>query len=123
MDAVIYETELLKEAGEQLQGYLSGKRKDFMLPLAPAGTEFMLRVLEGLLGTPYGETRSYQEIAQCLGNKKASRAVGLACSRNPIQIFIPYHRVIAANGKLNGYKGRLQIKVRLLELGKQHGVF
>jgi len=119
-DAVVYETELLKEAGEQLQSYLSGRRKDFTLPLAPAGTEFMLRVLESLCAIPYSETRSYQEIAQGLGNKKASRAVGLACNRNPIPIFIPCHRVIAANGKLNGYKGGLQIKAHLLELEKQH---
>lgn len=119
-DTIVYETEILKEAGKQLQSYLSGKLKDFALPLAPAGTEFMLRVWESLRAIPYGETRSYQEIAQSVGNKKASRAVGLANNRNPIPIFIPCHRVIGANGKLIGYGGGLEIKAHLLELEKQY---
>src|SRR5665647_398679 len=109
-DAVIYETEIIKEAGQQLQSYLSGRLKDFSLPLAPAGTEFMLHVWESLRAIPYGETRSYQEIAQTIGNIRASRAVGLANKRNPIPIIIPCHRVIGANGKLTGYGGGLQIK-------------
>lgn len=117
-DAVIFETEILKEAGRQLRDYFSGKLRNFTLPLAPAGTEFMLRVWESLLVIPYGETRSYQEIAQSVGNKKASRAVGLANNRNPIPIFIPCHRVIGANGKLIGYGGGLEIKAQLLELEK-----
>lgn len=102
-----------------MQDYLAGKLKDFKLPLAPAGTEFMLRVWESLRAIPYGETRSYQEIAQSVGNKKASRAVGLANNRNPIPIIIPCHRVIGANGKLTGYRGGLEIKAHLLELEKQ----
>jgi methylated-DNA-[protein]-cysteine S-methyltransferase len=113
---IIYETDILKEAGRQLQNHLAGKLKEFDLPLTPAGTEFMLSVWESLCTIPYGETRSYQEIAQDVGNKKASRAVGLACNRNPIPIFIPCHRVIGANGKLTGYGGGLEIKARLLEL-------
>lgn len=120
-DVVLYETEILKEAGKQLQDYLAGKLKYFTLPLAPAGTEFMLRVWESLRAIPYGETRSYQEIAQSVGNKKASRAVGLANNRNPIPIFIPCHRVIGANGKLIGYGGGLEIKAHLLGLEKQYG--
>lgn len=119
-DAVVNETELLKEAGRQLQEYLAGKRKDFTLPLAPAGTEFMLRVWESLRSIPYGETRSYREIAQSTGNQKASRAVGLANNRNPIPIFIPCHRVVGVNGKLTGYRGGLRIKEQLLELERQY---
>ncbi len=115
-DAVISETEILKEAGKQLRAYLAGKLRDFTLPLAPSGTEFMLRVWKSLLTIPYGETRSYQEIALSVGNKKASRAVGLANNRNPIPIFIPCHRVIGANGKLTGYGGGLDLKAHLLEL-------
>jgi methylated-DNA-[protein]-cysteine S-methyltransferase len=112
----ILETDILKEAARQLQDYLAGKLREFDLPLAPAGTEFMQCVWENLLTIPYGETRSYREVAQCAGNKKASRAVGLACNRNQIPIFIPCHRVIGASGKLTGYRGGLDIKSRLLDL-------
>jgi len=122
-DAVVNETELLKEAGKQLQSYLSGRQQIFTLPLAPAGTEFMLRVWESLRAIPYGETRSYGAIALNLGNQKASRAVGLANNKNPIPIFIPCHRVIGANGKLVGYRGGLHIKEHLLALEKQYGIF
>ncbi len=117
-DVIVQETELIKEAARQLRDYLAGKLRGFDLPLAPAGTEFMRRVWDSLRAIPYGETRSYQEIAQSVGNKKASRAVGLANNRNPIPIFIPCHRVIGANGKLVGYGGGLEIKARLLELEK-----
>ncbi|MCL4517641.1 MAG: methylated-DNA--[protein]-cysteine S-methyltransferase, partial [Thaumarchaeota archaeon] len=120
-DAVVRETELLRDAGRQLQAYLSGALKEFSLPLAPSGTEFMLRVWESLGAIPYGETRSYKEIARSIGNEKACRAVGLANNRNPISIFIPCHRVIGANGKLVGYGGGLDIKDRLLKLERQHG--
>ena len=114
----ILETDLLKEAGRQLQDYFSGKLREFDLPLAPAGTEFMLRIWESLCTIPYGETRSYQEIAQDVGRRKAARAVGLACNRNPIPIIIPCHRVIGAGGKLTGYRGGLTIKSLLLDLEK-----
>lgn len=119
LDAVVHETELVKEAGEQLQSYLSGRRRDFSLPLAPAGTAFMQRVWESLRAIPYGETRSYQEIAQSAGNHKAARAVGLANNRNPIPIFIPCHRVIGANKKLIGYRAGLSIKAHLLDLERE----
>ena len=119
-DAVVYETELLKEAGEQLQSYLSGRIKNFTLPLAPSGTDFLLCVWKSICTIPYGETRSYKKIAQSIGNKNASRAIGLASNYNPIPIFIPCHRVIGANGKLTGYRLGLQIKAHLLELEKQH---
>jgi methylated-DNA-[protein]-cysteine S-methyltransferase len=119
-NAGIHETEILKEAGKQLQEYMAGERKEFTLPLAPAGTEFMIRVWKSLCLIPYGETRSYKEIAESIGNKKASRAVGLANNRNPIPIFIPCHRVIGANGKLVGYEGGLHIKSFLLKLEMEH---
>lgn len=116
---IIFETDILKEAARQLQDYLAGKLREFDLPLAPAGTEFMLRVWKSLLNIPYGETRSYQEIAQSVGNIKASRAVGQACNRNPIPIVIPCHRVIGTNGNLTGFGGGLDIKLHLLELEKK----
>ena len=112
----ILETDLLKEAARQLQDYLAGKLREFDLPLAPAGTYFMQRVWVNLRTIPYGETRSYQEVAQAVGSGKAARAVGLACNRNPIPIFIPCHRVIGAGGKLTGYRGGLKIKADLLEM-------
>jgi methylated-DNA-[protein]-cysteine S-methyltransferase len=120
-DAIICETKLLKEAGEQLQSYLFGRRKNFTLPLALSGTDFLLRVWKSICTIPYGETRSYQKIAQSIGNKNASRAIGLASNHNPIPILIPCHRVIGANGKLIGYRLGLRIKAYLLELEKQHG--
>lgn len=118
--AVVRETPLLKEAGRQLQEYFIGKRVEFALPLEPAGTKFMQQVWEALRTIPYGETRSYREIAERIGNRNAARAVGLANNRNPLPIFIPCHRVIGTNGKLTGYRGGLQIKERLLELERQH---
>lgn len=112
------ETPVLAEAGRQLMEYFEGKRREFELPLAPAGTEFMLRVWNALQEIPYGETRSYKEIAAMTGNRKACRAVGMANNRNPISIFIPCHRVIGANGDLVGYGGGLDKKVFLLDLEK-----
>ena len=119
-DAVLQETELLKEAAAQLKEYFSGKRKNFSLRLAPAGTDFMLRVWEALHQIPYGETRSYKNIAESIGRPKASRAVGMANNKNTLPIFIPCHRVIGADGKLVGYRGGLEIKEHLWELERQH---
>lgn len=119
-DAALRETDLLKEAGRQLQAYLAGDLKVFSLPLAPSGTEFQLRVWESLRTIPYGETRSYKEVARSIGNEKACRAVGMANNRNPVSIVIPCHRVIGANGKLVGYGGGLPIKERLLRLERQY---
>lgn len=115
-DLEIRETEVLKTAGKQLLEYFTGRRKNFELPLAPAGTEFQRRVWQALCHIPYGETVSYKEIAKKINNDKATRAVGMANHRNPIPIFIPCHRVIGANGKLVGYGGGLEIKKALLEL-------
>ena len=114
------ETALLKEAGSQLQNYLAGRLRDFTLPLSPAGTEYMCRVWNSLQAIPYGETRSYRQIAQELGNPKAARAVGLANNKNPIPIFIPCHRVIGTSGKLVGYRGGLSFKETLLAMEQQN---
>ncbi|WP_027399442.1 methylated-DNA--[protein]-cysteine S-methyltransferase [Anaerovorax odorimutans] len=117
---IINETPLLKEAKKQLEEYFSGKRKEFDLPLAPAGTEFMKKDWQALLQIPYGETRSYKEIAAMIGKPKACRAVGMANNRNPIAIIIPCHRVIGSNGSLIGYAGGLHIKSYLLNLEKKY---
>jgi len=98
----------------QLREYFEGRRRQFDLPLAPAGTPFQQRVWSALLDVPYGETISYGELASRIGQKTASRAVGLANGSNPLPIVIPCHRVIGANGKLTGYGGGLPIKERLL---------
>lgn len=118
-DKNIFETDTLKTAARQLQEYLAGKLKRFNLPLTFDGTDFMLRVWKSLLNIPYGETRSYREIAHSVGNIRASRAVGHACSRNPIPIIIPCHRVIGSNGRLTGFGGGLDVKAYLLELERK----
>jgi len=119
-DAVVRETGLISEAARQLQDYLKGGLKHFDLPLAPLGSEFRQRVWEGLLAIPYGETRSYKELAEFIGNPRAFRAVGQANHHNPIPNFIPCHRVIGADGKLTGYGSGLPLKARLLDLERQH---
>lgn len=101
---------------QQLAEYFSGARQGFDLPLAPEGTEFQRRVWEELSRIPFGETRNYGEIAQAIGNPKASRAVGAANGRNPIPIVVPCHRVIGADGSLTGFGGGLETKQRLLAL-------
>lgn len=112
------ETDLLKRAGEQLKEYFSGKRKTFDLPLSPSGTEFQKKVWKALCTIPYGETRSYGEIAAQIGNPKACRAVGGANNKNPIMIFIPCHRVIGADGSLVGFGGGIDAKKFMLNLEK-----
>ena len=119
-NAKINETPLIKAASAQIFDYLAGKRKSFTLPLAVEGTEFQQSVWNALKMIPYGETRSYKEIAVKIGNPKACRAVGMANNKNPISIIIPCHRVIGANGNLIGYGGGLEIKAQLLELEKQY---
>ena len=113
-------TPLLRQAAAELQQYLSGKRQQFTVPLDPAGSEFFRRAWQALIAIPYGETRSYQQIAARVGNANACRAVGLANNRNPLPIFIPCHRVIGANQKLTGYRGGLPLKQTLLELEQRH---
>ena len=115
-DAIVQETALLKEAGRQLQLYLAGQLQTFTLPLAPEGTEYMRHVWEKLCDIPYGETRSYRDIAHSLGNPKAARAVGLANNKNPLPLFIPCHRVIGSQGELVGYAGGKETKEKLLQM-------
>ena len=112
--ATTKETSLLKDAARQLQEYFSGARTSFDLPLAPHGTTFQRRVWAALRKIPYGETRSYGQLAAMIGSPKASRAVGGANNRNPICLIIPCHRVIGANGTLVGYGGGLPRKKQLL---------
>ena len=114
------ETPLHRKAAEQLREYFDGKRKVFDLPLAPVGTEFQMRCWDALLEVPYGETRSYGDIARAAGSPKGFRAVGMANNRNPIAIIIPCHRIIGSNGKLVGYGGGLDIKEFLLELERKN---
>lgn len=122
-NAEIKETELIKEAWQQLQQYFNGKRKNFDLALATGGTIFQQAVWQALLTVPYGQTSSYKDVAVKVGNPKACRAVGLANNKNPIGIIIPCHRVIGSNGKLVGYAGGLDIKQKLLELEKSHSFY
>jgi methylated-DNA-[protein]-cysteine S-methyltransferase len=105
-------------AVEQLDAYFAGERLDFDLTLDLVGTAFQRRVWEALLTIPYGETRSYGEIARQIGSPGAFRAVGLANGHNPIGIIVPCHRVIGSNGSLTGYGGGLDRKRALLEMEK-----
>ena len=111
---------ILEKAYKQLKEYFVGERKEFDLPLDPVGTEFQMKVWEALQTIPYGETRSYKEIAMQIGNENASRAVGMANNRNPLPIFIPCHRVVGADGGIVGYAGGTEVKVALLELEKRY---
>lgn len=106
----------LREAAKQLGEYFAGKRRRFSVKLSMHGTPFQKKVWRALLEIPFGETRSYGEIAQALGKPTASRAVGAANGRNPISIIAPCHRVVGANGKLTGFAGGLAVKARLLKL-------
>lgn len=114
------ETPALAMVKEQLSEYFAGRRKKFSVPLSPQGTDFQKRVWEELCRIPYGETRTYGQVAACVGNPKASRAVGMANHNNPVMILIPCHRVIGSNGKLTGYAGGLWMKEKLLELEREH---
>ena len=107
---------LLREAIRQLRAYFDRQLREFQLPLDPQGTEFQKRVWRQLTAIPYGETRSYSQIAEAIGAPRAVRAVGAANGANPIAIVVPCHRVIGLSGKLVGYGGGLRLKQRLLEL-------
>jgi methylated-DNA-[protein]-cysteine S-methyltransferase len=108
------------DARRQLDEYFAGERTEFQLVLKPSGTRFQLEVLEALRAIPYGETRSYRDIAQRVGRPRAVRAVGAANGRNPLPIVIPCHRVIGADGSLTGFGGGLAAKLLLLELEARH---
>ena len=110
------DSDLLREAVRQLQAYFAGRLQRFDLPLAPEGTSFQQQVWRELSAIPYGQTRSYLQIAQAIGRGKACRAVGRANHLNPIPLIIPCHRVIGADGSPGGYAGGADIKRTLLRL-------
>ncbi|MBT4520732.1 MAG: methylated-DNA--[protein]-cysteine S-methyltransferase [Halieaceae bacterium] len=107
---------VLESSMRQLQAYFSGSRKRFDLPLGAGGTDFQRSVWTALVSIPYGEVRSYRDIAQTIGKPSAVRAVGAANGRNPLPIVVPCHRVIGSNGSLTGFAGGLQAKSMLLSL-------
>jgi methylated-DNA-[protein]-cysteine S-methyltransferase len=107
---------VLRDTARQLREYFAGKRRTFELPLEFRGTDFQRGVWAALLTIPYGETRTYGQIAEQIGNPTAVRAVGAANGRNPISIIAPCHRVIGMNGSLTGFGGGLDAKARLLSL-------
>ena len=110
------ETPLTDQAAAELDEYFFGKRYSFAVPLSPHGTEFQLAVWEALRDIPYGQTRTYGEIAAAVGRPKAARAVGMANHDNPLLIFTPCHRVVGKDGSLTGFACGLGVKRRLLEL-------
>ena len=107
---------LARQALAEIAEYLAGRRRQFTVPLDLDGTPVQLQVWKALLRIPYGETRSYGEIARAVGRPKAARAVGMANHSNPVAIIVPCHRVIAADGSLGGYAAGLSMKSRLLSL-------
>ncbi|HBV49740.1 MAG TPA: cysteine methyltransferase [Alistipes sp.] len=107
---------VLRQAVEELREYFAGERREFTLPLAPAGTPFQQQVWAALREIPYGATCSYGRIAGRIGRPKACRAVGMANNRNPIAIVVPCHRVVGASGALVGYAAGLEVKEKLLAL-------
>lgn len=109
-----------RAAATQILEYLDGKRTEFDLPLDLRGTPFQHSVWEKLLEIPYGETRSYQEIARAVRRPRALRAVGNANGANPVSLVVPCHRVVASGGKLGGYAGGLSLKARLLAMERAH---
>ena len=116
----VYTEAVFSEAIDQLKDYFKGERKRFDLELSVQGTAFQKSVWKELVKIPYGETISYGELAQRIGNPKASRAVGLANGKNPISIIIPCHRVIGKDGSLTGFGGGLEAKKALLEFEKSN---
>ena len=107
---------VLVETERQLNEYFAGNRREFDIPLDMRGTRFQKSVWEALLAIPFGETRSYGQIARQLGNANATRAVGAANGQNPIPIVVPCHRVVGSNGTLTGFGGGLETKAQLLSL-------
>jgi methylated-DNA-[protein]-cysteine S-methyltransferase len=107
---------MLARTEQQLQEYFAGKRKSFSMPLDMRGTHFQKSVWQALQAIPFGETRTYGDLARQLGNPTATRAVGAANGRNPVSIVVPCHRVIGASGKLTGFAGGLAVKAHLLGL-------
>jgi methylated-DNA-[protein]-cysteine S-methyltransferase len=106
----------MKQAADELHAYFTGILRIFRVPLDMQGTDFQLSVWNYLVKIPYGETRSYAQVAESIGRPQAVRAVGAANGSNPVAIIVPCHRVIGSSGKLTGYGGGLPMKKRLLEL-------
>lgn len=111
-------TDSLAQASKEIFEFLDGHRKEFTFKINPIGTEFQKSVWRALLDIPYGEVKSYKDVAIAIGNPKACRAVGMANNKNPIPIVIPCHRVIGSNGKLTGYAYGLSLKAHLINLEK-----
>jgi len=107
---------LFGEAKRQLTAYFNGELQTFNLKLNPEGTEFQKKVWDKLMEIPYGETRSYKDIAILIGNENASRAVGMANGKNPIPLIVPCHRVIGSNGKLTGFAFGVELKKKKFDL-------
>jgi methylated-DNA-[protein]-cysteine S-methyltransferase len=107
--------DLLLRAAAQLKEYFAGQRETFDLPLAPSGTDFQTKVWRAMQKIPFGQTRTYGQLAAMVGNPSAARAIGAACGRNPLPIVIPCHRVVGSNGNLTGFGGGLEMKQWLLE--------
>jgi methylated-DNA-[protein]-cysteine S-methyltransferase len=116
----VHDERAIARVRKQVEEYCAGKRTDFDLELAPTGTEFQRAVWNALLAIPYGETRSYAEIARAIGQPKAARGVGSANHANPIGLIVPCHRVIGADGSLTGYGGGLPLKQALLAHEAEH---
>ncbi len=113
-------TDFTDRVFDEISGYFEGKRKDFTFKISPKGTDFQKKVWSALCDIPYGETRTYKQIATAIGNEKASRAVGMANNKNPLHIVVPCHRVIGASGKLVGYAGGLEMKEYLLNMEREN---
>jgi methylated-DNA-[protein]-cysteine S-methyltransferase len=107
---------ILLETERQLREYFSGERIQFDLPLQPDGSEFQKKVWQALRAIPFGQTRSYLDLAKAVGSSKAARAVGAANSKNPLSIIVPCHRVVGADGSLTGFAGGVETKAALLAL-------
>lgn len=110
------ENKVLLCAQKQLEEYFLKERINFDLPIKLVGSDFQVKVWNELLNIPYGEVRTYGEIAKLIGNENASRAVGMACNKNPLMIIVPCHRVIGKNKRLVGYASGINIKQKLLDL-------
>jgi methylated-DNA-[protein]-cysteine S-methyltransferase len=110
---------VLIQAERQLSEYFTGRRNSFSVPLDMRGTHFQRGVWEALLDIPFGETKTYGQLAKQLGNPQAARAVGAASGRNPISIIVPCHRVIGSSGKLTGFAGGLEAKAQLLNMERE----
>jgi methylated-DNA-[protein]-cysteine S-methyltransferase len=120
VEDIEHESAVLVEAEEQIRQYLLGERKELDFPVEMSGTDFQKRVWEAMSRIPYGEVRSYGDLAEEVGSPRGGRAVGNACNRNPLPIIIPCHRVVGANGSLVGFGGGIELKEKLLEIERNN---